>query len=133
MLEMQNKLRHYETTIRNANNSADALKKDLKEISEKQFEGYSYMQNLNSRLGVIESDKELSKKFMGVVDEINNGIGFISTYIDKYLPLFIQAQLSDTLSSFITDKQRKVLCVYEEKAFEAFNNIIIGNQGNGLA
>lgn len=69
------------------------------------------------RLNVLENDKELSKKFMGVVDEINNGMKFITNYIDKYLPLFIQAQLSDTLGSFVTDKQRRALCVYEEKAF----------------
>ena len=54
---------------------------------------------------------------MGVVDEINNGMVFINNYIDKYLPLFIQAQLSDTLNCFINDKQRRLLCVYEERAF----------------
>lgn len=133
ILDMQNKFRQYEGVIRSANSSVETLKKDFKGMGDRQFEDRMYIENVDVRLNQLETDKELSKKFMGVVDEINNGVMFITNYIDKYLPLFIQAQLSDTLGSFVTDRQRKALCVYEEKAFENFNKIIIANESDGLA
>lgn len=37
ILEMQNKLRHYEGVIRNSNSSVDALKRDFKSMSDSQF------------------------------------------------------------------------------------------------
>ena len=90
----------------------EALKREFKSMSDKQFEDHKYIQEVDLRLNVLETDKELSKKFMSVVDEINNKMKFITNYIDRYLPLFVQAQLSDTLNCFITDRQRRALCVY---------------------
>ena len=118
--------------VRNTTSAIEVVKRDLKTVEERQFEDRKYVENVDSRLLFLETDKELSMKFMAVVDTIHTKLGFFETYIDRYLPLFLQAQLSDTLHSFITDKQRRALCVYEEHAFETFNQQIISNSSHGL-
>ncbi len=41
--------------------------------------------------------------------------------------MYIQLQISETLNSFITGKQRRILCVYEEKRFAKLHNHILMN------
>lgn len=80
----------------------------------------------------LEDNNELSKKFIGVVDNIRNDFRFIETYISKYMPLFVQAQISDTLNSFVSGRNRKALCVYEERIFDYYNQTILEGKGAGL-
>jgi hypothetical protein len=74
----------------------------------------------------------LSKKFIAVVDNLKNEFTFIETYLDKYMPLFVQAQISDTLNSFVSGRSRKLLCVYEEKIFDYYNTMILTGGELGL-
>ena len=64
-------------------------------------------------MGEREKDSKLSEKFLSYVKEIENNYRFLTRFIEKYQPLYIQTTISDTLHCFIEGKNRKKLCIYE--------------------
>ena len=91
----------------------DMVRDDMLKLDKKTNENKYWLNDLQKRMDKLEDNNELSKKFIGVVDNIRNDFRFIETYISKYMPLFVQAQISDTLNSFVSGRSRKALCVYE--------------------
>jgi len=51
-------------------------------------------------------------------------------YLEKYLPLYTQAQISETLHNCLSTNNRRKLVFYEEKKFREMNNDILHDDGN---
>ena len=51
-------------------------------------------------------------------------------YLEKYLALFMQAQISETLHHCLPSTNKRKLYVYEEKKFKEFNNEVLKDDGN---
>ena len=65
--------------------------------------------------------------------EIEGDIRFQTTFLEQYQPLYIQTIVSDTLDSFVEGKQRRKLCIYEEKKFANIHEHILKNEKRSLS
>lgn len=117
---------------RSINKDIDLVREDMLRLDKKVNETKYWLSDLQKRMDKLEDNNELSKKFIAVVDGLRNDFSFIETYIDKYMPLFVQAQISDTLNSFVSGRSRKALCVYEERVFDFYNTVILEGRSSGL-
>ena len=52
------------------------------------------------------------------------------SYLEKYLPIFIQCQVSETLHHCLNSSNKSRLHVYEDKKFKEMNNNVLHDDGN---
>lgn len=50
-------------------------------------------------------------------------------YLEKYLPFFVQGQISETLHHCLSSTNKNKLFNYEEKKFKDFNNVVLMDTG----
>jgi Mg2+ and Co2+ transporter CorA len=108
----ENRIKNFDNMARSINKDIDLVRDDMLKLDKKTNENKYWLTDLQKRMDKLEDNNELSKKFIAVVDSLRNEFRFIETYIDKYMPLFVQAQISDTLNSFVSGRSRKALCIY---------------------
>ena len=77
---------------------------------------------------IIEDDQniwELNKK----MDNKDNQIKTIENYIEKYLPIRMQSQISEILSEVIVGKQKAVLEDVEKRKFDELHQALLIDDG----
>lgn len=52
------------------------------------------------------------------------------SYLERYLPIFVQAQVSETLHHCLPSSNKRKLYYYEEKKFRDLNNDVLHDDGN---
>lgn len=53
---------------------------------------------------------------------------FQATFLEQYQPLYVQMMIADTLDSFLEGRQRRKLCIFEEKKFASLHHHILVNE-----
>jgi len=74
----------------------------------------------------IDSIKSLKTK----VETVEIRSRTIENYLEKYLPIFTQSQISESLHHCLPSTNKRKLSVYEEKRFKDMNNEILHDDGN---
>ena len=54
----------------------------------------------------------------------------LENFMEKYVPMRIQSQISETLNSCLDRKSMKFLAQYERQKFEDLHNMILEDEGN---
>ena len=108
-----------------ANNTAGVLEMNLKiNQSEKTInELKSKQQNF---LKQLEGFKDLNFK----IEDFNLRLKTTDKFIDKYLPFYMQAQISETLHSCFNSILEEKLIKFEEKKFKELNTNIMNDKGD---
>ena len=74
----------------------------------------------------IESIKSLKTK----VETVEIKARTTENYLEKYLPIFTQSQISESLHHCLPSTNKRKLSVFEEKRFRDMNNEVLQDDGN---
>ena len=68
---------------------------------------------------------EITQKFKYKVEDMINHYKNMEKFIDKYQPIYIQAQISNILFPVLHFKQKKKMVALEDKIYSEMNNRIL--------
>lgn len=103
--------------ILEANTQVQVFEKTIDEMKYSLMNFTKQIESLKTNIFKIE-DVEMKQKTL-------------ENYIEKYLPLFVQAQISDTLHNCLSSKNLKRLVGFEDKRFKELNSDILNDEGDG--
>ena len=63
-------------------------------------------------------------------DKQRNHSFTLENFMEKYVPMRIQSQISETLNSCLDRKGMKFLALYEKQKFEDLHNMILEDEGH---
>lgn len=72
---------------------------------------------------------ETIKAYMFKIEDVEAKERSIENYVEKYIPIFIQAQISDTLHNCLPSKSQKKLSMYEDRRFKELNADVLNDEG----
>lgn len=127
MIAFDNRLKELEDNHRHTHSDLRRLLEDGVSGNERTGKLESLVADLGTRVEDREKDTKLSEKFLGKVREMEGELRFLSTFLEQYQPLYTQMILADTLNSFVEGRQRRKLCIYEEKQFAKLHRHILLN------
>lgn len=79
-----------------------------------------------------ENHKVVTETFSGFreeVDECKNGCKQVENFIEKYLPIKVQNQISETLAYVLMMKEKKKLEMFEKKKYGDLHFVVLEDQG----
>ncbi len=84
----------------------------------------------NVKMGSFSQNVEYIQGLKTKTEELDMRTRITDNYLEKYLVMFVQAQISETLHHCLQSTHKKRLHFYEEKKFKEFNAEILRDEGH---
>ena len=100
------------------------------EINLKLNQNEKFIDELKTRQQIFLTQLEGFKSLNFKIEDLDLKLMTTNNFIDKYLPFYTQAQISETLHCCLSTTQKRKLIQFEDKKFKELNNNIYIDDGN---
>lgn len=80
---------------------------------------------------VLKNGIQYVKKLAGRLEDSVTTIYKVENFLDKYMPLYVQSQISEFLYTLTSSSMKKKLSEFEEKYISQYNKMILCDDGKG--
>ena len=105
-------------------------KSEVLNINLKINQSEKFIDELKTRQQIFITQLEGFKSLNFKIEDLQLKLMTTDNFIDKYLPFYTQAQISETLHSCLSTTHKRKLIQFEDKKFKELNNNIYIDDGN---
>lgn len=116
-------IENFKTQITSLKLNQGQIMKELEVLKQDKADKYLVQENTNNINEIILNHSK-------TLEEHHNQSLTIENFMEKYMPIKVQTQISDTLKAIVDKKLRKNLENFETQKFEELHTLILSDNGD---